>query len=159
MSGDSLVSGIFIKNIIADSSADKCGLLRVGDRILGNFSSFKIFQSFFKSLKCFFLSAVDGIDIRQVSSHEVAVKTIKNASDKMTLRVQSLNTAVRNWILRLKSQKFFIHVVIFNSERRWESNWIYETNTASRDACENSNSGNNSSMKHIGKFYYLLTQF
>lgn len=35
MSGDSLVSGIFIKNIIAGSSADKCGLLKVGDRILG----------------------------------------------------------------------------------------------------------------------------
>lgn len=30
------MSGIFIKNIIAGSSADKCGLLKVGDRILGN---------------------------------------------------------------------------------------------------------------------------
>lgn len=30
------MSGIFIKNIIAESSADKCGLLKVGDRILGN---------------------------------------------------------------------------------------------------------------------------
>ncbi|XP_070506326.1 inactivation-no-after-potential D protein isoform X2 [Chironomus tepperi] len=69
VSGDSLVSGIFIKNIIAGSSADLCGLLKVGDRIL----------------------AVDGIDIRH-SSHDVAVKTIKNAGDKMTLRVQSLNT-------------------------------------------------------------------
>ncbi|CAH1718284.1 unnamed protein product [Chironomus riparius] len=69
VSGDALVSGIFIKNIIAGSSADLCGLLKVGDRIL----------------------AVDGIDIRH-SSHEVAVKTIKNAGDKMTLRVQSLNT-------------------------------------------------------------------
>jgi hypothetical protein len=29
------VSGIFIKNIIVGSSADKCGLLKVGDRILG----------------------------------------------------------------------------------------------------------------------------
>lgn len=36
MSGDALVSGIFIKNIIAGSSADQCGLLKVGDRILGN---------------------------------------------------------------------------------------------------------------------------
>lgn len=36
MSGDALVSGIFIKNIIEGSSADKCGLLKVGDRILGN---------------------------------------------------------------------------------------------------------------------------
>lgn len=37
MSGDSLVSGIFIKSIIAGSSAANCGLLRVGDRILGKF--------------------------------------------------------------------------------------------------------------------------
>lgn len=37
MSGDSLVSGIFIKSIIVGSSADKCGLLKVGDRILGKF--------------------------------------------------------------------------------------------------------------------------
>lgn len=36
MSGDALVSGIFIKNIITGSSADQCGLLKVGDRILGN---------------------------------------------------------------------------------------------------------------------------
>ncbi|CRK90694.1 CLUMA_CG004391, isoform A, partial [Clunio marinus] len=68
VSGDSLVSGIFIKNIIVGSSADKCSLLKIGDRIL----------------------AVDGVDIRN-SSHELAVKTIKNASDKMTLLVQSLN--------------------------------------------------------------------
>lgn len=38
-------------------------------------------------------SAVDGIDIRH-SSHELAVRTIKNASDKMMLLVQSLNTRV-----------------------------------------------------------------
>ena len=35
VSGDALVSGIFIKNIISGSSADLCGLLKVGDRILG----------------------------------------------------------------------------------------------------------------------------
>lgn len=38
-------------------------------------------------------SAVDGVDIRH-SSHELAVRTIKNASDKMMLLVQSLNTGV-----------------------------------------------------------------
>lgn len=38
-------------------------------------------------------SAVDGVDIRN-SSHEVAVKTIKNASDKMMMLVQSLNHGV-----------------------------------------------------------------
>lgn len=41
----------------------------------------------------FSASAVDGIDIRH-SSHDVAVKTIKNAGNKMTLCVQSLNTGV-----------------------------------------------------------------
>jgi len=40
----------------------------------------------------FRLAAVDGVDIRH-SSHELAVKTIKNAGDKMTLLVHSLNTA------------------------------------------------------------------
>ena len=46
-------------------------MLQVGDRIL----------------------AVDGNDIRH-SSHELAVKTIKNASGKMRLLLQSLNTGV-----------------------------------------------------------------
>ncbi|XP_065094357.1 inactivation-no-after-potential D protein-like isoform X3 [Ochlerotatus camptorhynchus] len=67
VSDDTVVSGIFIKNIIPNSPADSCGLLKIGDRIL----------------------AVDGIDISQ-SSHEHAVKTIKNADSKMILQVQSL---------------------------------------------------------------------
>lgn len=67
VSDDTVVSGIFIKNIIPNSPADNCGLLKIGDRIL----------------------AVDGIDISQ-SSHEHAVKTIKNADSKMILQVQSL---------------------------------------------------------------------
>lgn len=37
--------------------------------------------------------AVDGNDIRN-SSHEMAVKTIKNAGENMKLLVQSLNTGV-----------------------------------------------------------------
>ncbi|CAO1394236.1 unnamed protein product [Diamesa serratosioi] len=69
VSGDALVSGIFIKTVISGSPADQCGQLKVGDRIL----------------------AVDGNDIRD-SSHELAVKTIKNASGKMRLLLQSLNT-------------------------------------------------------------------
>ena len=112
MSGDSLVSGIFIKNIIAESSAANCGLLRVGDRILGKFiepfkrklisqETFLLFFGvcrFFIQLNLFYFrtaskSAVDGVDIRN-SSHELAVKTIKNASEKMTMLVQSLNTGV-----------------------------------------------------------------
>ncbi|CAO1414006.1 unnamed protein product [Diamesa hyperborea] len=69
VSGDALVSGIFIKTVISGSPADQCGQIKVGDRIL----------------------AVDGNDIRH-SSHELAVKTIKNASGKMRLLLQSLNT-------------------------------------------------------------------
>lgn len=99
------MSGIFIKSIIAGSSADKCGLLRVGDRILGKIFEhtetfsiiFKIPISSSKLLHAKKKSAVDGTDIRH-SSHEMAVKTIKNAGDRMTLRVQSLNTGVCNQI-------------------------------------------------------------
>lgn len=67
VSDDAIVCGIFIKNIIPNSPADICGLLKVGDRIL----------------------SVDGINIRQ-SSHDHALKTIKNADRKMVLQVQSL---------------------------------------------------------------------
>jgi C-terminal processing protease CtpA/Prc len=94
VSGDSVVSGIFIKNVIAGSSADKCGLLKVGDRILGE--NFVISNFIPVSYEILFLlqsSAVDGVDIRN-SSHEIAVKTIKNASYKMMLLVQSLNASV-----------------------------------------------------------------
>ena len=109
MSGDALVSGIFIKNIIAGSAADKCGLLRVGDRILGKIDFLMLMKwsirHFLSPLilltspnVCLFKIknvAVDGVDIRH-SSHELAVKTIKNAGDRMTLCVQSLNTGVNN---------------------------------------------------------------
>lgn len=123
MSGDALVSGIFIKNIIAESAADKCGLLRVGDRILGKID-FLMFMKW--SIRLFFIphaadlrlpiqniknvaiSAVDGVDIRH-SSHELAVKTIKNAADRMTLCVQSLNTGVSNLMLF-----WVVHKSIFN---------------------------------------------
>ncbi|XP_055640092.1 inactivation-no-after-potential D protein isoform X3 [Toxorhynchites rutilus septentrionalis] len=67
VSDDNVVSGIFIKNIIPKSPADRCGLLKIGDRIL----------------------AVDGLDIR-CASHEHAMKTIKAADEKMVLLVQSL---------------------------------------------------------------------
>lgn len=66
--GDSVVSGIFIKNVIENGPADKSGKLKVGDRIL----------------------AVDGTDIRE-ATHETAVSTIKKAGEKLTLLVQSLN--------------------------------------------------------------------
>lgn len=66
--GASVVSGIFIKNVIENSPATRCGELRVGDRIL----------------------AVDGTDIRE-ATHEVAVNTIKQAGNKLVMLVQSLN--------------------------------------------------------------------
>ncbi|XP_063700401.1 inactivation-no-after-potential D protein isoform X2 [Culicoides brevitarsis] len=66
--GDSVVSGIFIKNVIDNSPADACGQLKIGDRIL----------------------VVDGTDIRD-STHEAAVETIKKAGDCLKLIVQSLN--------------------------------------------------------------------
>lgn len=66
--GESVVSGIFIKNVIENGPADKSGKLKVGDRIL----------------------AVDGTDIRE-ATHEMAVATIKKAGSKLTLLVQSLN--------------------------------------------------------------------
>lgn len=49
----------------------------------------------FKCSTCIFLKklAVDGVDIRH-SSHELAVATIRSASDKMKLLVQSLQTGV-----------------------------------------------------------------
>jgi hypothetical protein len=70
------------------------------ERVFTNFPHAKLYErkkTFSLSLVTFSLtsdaeSAVDGVDIRH-SSHELAVKTIKNASDKMTMLVQSLNTA------------------------------------------------------------------
>ncbi|XP_055543046.1 inactivation-no-after-potential D protein [Wyeomyia smithii] len=66
VSHDATVSGIFIKNIMPNSPADNCGLLKIGDRIL----------------------MVDGVDIRH-ASHEHAMNIIKLADTKMVLLVQS----------------------------------------------------------------------
>lgn len=71
--GDSVVSGIFIKNVIDNSPADACGQLKIGDRIL----------------------VVDGTDIRD-STHEAAVETIKKAGECLKLIVQSLNKGGSN---------------------------------------------------------------
>ncbi|XP_055599569.1 inactivation-no-after-potential D protein isoform X2 [Uranotaenia lowii] len=74
VSDDTIVSGIFIKNIIPNSPADKCGILKIGDRIL----------------------AVDGTDIR-TATHEHAMKTIKNAGNSMILQVQSLTKKIEDY--------------------------------------------------------------
>ncbi|XP_058446045.1 inactivation-no-after-potential D protein [Malaya genurostris] len=72
---DITVSGIFIKTIIPNSPAEKCGLLKIGDRIL----------------------MVDGTDIRY-STHEHAMNIIKNADRKISLLVQSLIKKIDNCI-------------------------------------------------------------
>lgn len=124
MSGDSLVSGIFIKNIIVGSAADKCGSLRVGDRILGKIdfltlgmvnkiSFYHLSYDAIETKKYVAISAVDGVDIRH-SSHELAVKTIKSAGDRMTLCVQSLNTEVSHlisFLCELDRHKFVFNLI------------------------------------------------
>ncbi|XP_073994431.1 multiple PDZ domain protein-like isoform X3 [Rhodnius prolixus] len=63
----SAISGIFIKNVLADSPAGITGQLKTGDRIL----------------------EVDGIDLRQ-ASHEYAVDIIRAAGNPVVFLVQSL---------------------------------------------------------------------
>lgn len=57
-------------------------------------------------------SAVDGVDIRN-SSHELAVKTIKNASNKMTMMVASLNAGVIRFLFHCLEQKTFFFKLCF----------------------------------------------
>lgn len=51
------------------------------------------FSIHFHSNKHQMSAVVDGTDVRN-SSHELAVQTIKNAGEKMTIIVQSFNTGV-----------------------------------------------------------------
>uniref|UniRef100_A0AAG5CPS4 PDZ domain-containing protein n=1 Tax=Anopheles atroparvus TaxID=41427 RepID=A0AAG5CPS4_ANOAO len=69
--GGDVTSGLFIKSIIPDSPADKCGELRIGDRIL----------------------AVNENSLED-ASHEKAVNYIKTANDRIVLVVQSLERNV-----------------------------------------------------------------
>ncbi|KFB53082.1 AGAP002145-PA-like protein [Anopheles sinensis] len=69
--GGDVTSGLFIKSIIPDSPADKCGELRIGDRIL----------------------AVNENSLEN-ASHEKAVNYIKTANDRIVLVVQSLERNV-----------------------------------------------------------------
>ncbi|XP_063393648.1 uncharacterized protein LOC134678858 [Cydia fagiglandana] len=66
---DKAIFGIFIKNVVPESPAGKCGELHTGDRIL----------------------EVDGVCVRN-AQHERAVQLIKAAGDTVTLTVQSLPT-------------------------------------------------------------------
>uniref|UniRef100_A0A182MP23 PDZ domain-containing protein n=1 Tax=Anopheles culicifacies TaxID=139723 RepID=A0A182MP23_9DIPT len=70
--GGDVTSGLFIKSIIPDSPADKCGELKIGDRIL----------------------AVNENSLEN-ASHEKAVNYIKTANDRIVLVVQSLERNVR----------------------------------------------------------------
>jgi len=65
----STVSGIFIKSVIADSPAGRCGKLFMGDRLL----------------------KVNEIDLLN-TTHENAVQAIKNASNPVCFVVQSLQS-------------------------------------------------------------------
>ncbi|VVC95751.1 unnamed protein product, partial [Leptidea sinapis] len=66
---DKGIFGIFIKNVVADSPAGRCGDLHTGDRIL----------------------EVDGSCVR-TAQHERAVQLIKASGNTVTLTVQSLVT-------------------------------------------------------------------
>ncbi|XP_045507237.1 uncharacterized protein LOC123703322 [Colias croceus] len=66
---DKGIFGIFIKNVVPDSPAGRCGELRAGDRIL----------------------EVDDVNVRS-AQHERAVQLIKAAGSTVTLTVQSLIT-------------------------------------------------------------------
>ncbi|XP_059618420.1 inactivation-no-after-potential D protein isoform X2 [Phlebotomus argentipes] len=68
LSGHSKIVGVFIKNIIPDSPADKCSLLKIGDRIL----------------------AVDEVNLRD-ASHQFAVSVIKNAGLSINLLIERFN--------------------------------------------------------------------
>uniref|UniRef100_A0A182XGL0 PDZ domain-containing protein n=1 Tax=Anopheles quadriannulatus TaxID=34691 RepID=A0A182XGL0_ANOQN len=70
--GGDVTSGLFIKSIIPESPADKCGELKIGDRIL----------------------AVNENSLEN-ASHEKAVNYIKTANDRIVLVVQSLERTVR----------------------------------------------------------------
>ncbi|CAG2102660.1 unnamed protein product, partial [Medioppia subpectinata] len=61
------ISGIFIKNILADSPAGREGTLKSGDRVL----------------------SVDGVDLQE-ATHDRAVEAIKNAKNPVIFMVQSL---------------------------------------------------------------------
>lgn len=65
ISGNATIAGVFIKNIIAASPADKCNVLQVGDRIL----------------------AVDDTNLKD-ATHQYAVSVIKNAGLSIRLVVE-----------------------------------------------------------------------
>lgn len=68
ISGSNKIAGVFIKNIIPASPADKCNVLQVGDRIL----------------------AVDDTNLKD-ASHQYAVSVIKGAGLKIRLVVERFN--------------------------------------------------------------------
>lgn len=117
-------------------------------------------------------SAVDGVDIRH-SSHELAVRTIKNASDKMMLLVQSLNTGVIRFPFTfcffsfhfdgesLFPKKPLIKTLSFRHlECRSEPYRFNEETATTRDSIANTIARNHSSKaKYINKFSMLKAAF
>lgn len=85
ISGNNKIAGVFIKNIIPGSPADKCNVLQVGDRIL----------------------AVDDTNLKD-STHQYAVSVIKNAGLKIRLVVERFNKWVS--VYREEEMKHSLHV-------------------------------------------------
>uniref|UniRef100_A0A915HZG6 PDZ domain-containing protein n=1 Tax=Romanomermis culicivorax TaxID=13658 RepID=A0A915HZG6_ROMCU len=86
----STVSGIFIKNVIVNSPAGKCGVLNMGDRIIN----------------------VNGVDLCD-ATHEQAVEIIRNASNPVKFTVQSLHSSpllIDQKRVKLKAEKHSPHV-------------------------------------------------
>uniref|UniRef100_A0A182S5S2 PDZ domain-containing protein n=1 Tax=Anopheles maculatus TaxID=74869 RepID=A0A182S5S2_9DIPT len=77
--GGDVTSGLFIKSIIPESPADKCGELKIGDRIL----------------------AVNENSLEN-ASHEKAVNYIKTANNRIVLVVQSLERNTNPMVLQKK---------------------------------------------------------
>lgn len=105
-----------------------------------------------QNIKYVAISAVDGVDIRH-SSHELAVKTIKNAADRMTLCVQSLNTGVSNLMLFWWSTNLFsISLECWAKSNRFHEEKIAATCHSS----ENANSWNNTGKKEVANIWLTL---
>lgn len=83
ISKDTQVSGIFIKNIIAGSPAEKCKQIKIGDRIL----------------------SVNENDVRQATQEET-INLIKNAGCSIALILQSFDGNNVSLVLNLFGQFF-----------------------------------------------------
>lgn len=108
--GGDVTSGLFIKSIIPESPADKCGELKVGMVNRWNGSVPHSVLSLQPLTALFFVSQI-GDRILAVNenslenaSHEKAVNYIKTANDRIVLVVQSLERTVREVCILLSGR-------------------------------------------------------